>query len=291
MVINDFRLLAYFVEIVRAGSIRGAARHLSLSPAVISTALRDLEAVIGATLLKRTTRTMTLTETGSVMFERAVAAMDAFENAMAVGEKSGGQVEGKLGVTLPVELALTWIPGLLEEFQSRHPGIDMIIHADDREIALAKSDFEIAIRAKYSAEPVAGAITNIPLTLVCAPVPDHSPGTRLQTRLDERGFVGMPIQTESGTLPAKDRKTGKVRHLKIRWQATLNNQYVSREFAKQGIGAALLMSTSVSDDIARGELVAMGADLDFGYVSVRMVHRDRRPSPAALAFETFLLAL
>ena len=55
---GDFRLLYYFVEIVKAGSIRGAARHLRLSPAVVSTALSDLEAALSVTLIARTTRKM-----------------------------------------------------------------------------------------------------------------------------------------------------------------------------------------------------------------------------------------
>ena len=67
MFTRNYRLLAYFVEVVNCGSVRGAARNLFVSPPVVSKALADLEAEVNATLLQRGKRRLDLTAEGKVL--------------------------------------------------------------------------------------------------------------------------------------------------------------------------------------------------------------------------------
>jgi LysR family pca operon transcriptional activator len=79
---RDYRLLAYFVEIVDAGSLREAARRLSLSPPVVSAALADLEALARTTLLRRGRRGAVPTREGAALYETASAMVTAARAAM-----------------------------------------------------------------------------------------------------------------------------------------------------------------------------------------------------------------
>lgn len=78
--------LRVFVRVVELGSITAGGRDMRLSPAAASTRIRDLEAKFGARLLNRTTRTLTPTEIGQVLYEnarRVLAALDEAEAAVA----------------------------------------------------------------------------------------------------------------------------------------------------------------------------------------------------------------
>ena len=154
---RDLRLLAYFVQVVRAGSIRGAANQLALSPAVISEALSELEAILGVTLLKRTTRTMALTDVGHEVLEHAAVVVAAADQAMLVGGRSTQKPKGRVRITLPIELSIAWLPPLLRAFEDKYPGVRVEVHADDAVVALPSSEFDLAIRANYTRSKKSGS--------------------------------------------------------------------------------------------------------------------------------------
>ena len=288
MIVSDFRLLAYYVEIVRAGSIRGAANKLSLSPAVVSTALSDLEKILGVTLLRRTTRNMDVTEAGKEFFARAVKVLDAFNDAMSFAGEREAKISGPVALTVPVELALHWLPPLLAEFQNRNRDVDIDLHADDAEINLQRSRYDIALRATISREISDDAIANIPLELVCAPALNPGGFGSLKQALANLSLIGTGSKQLSGTLSAIHRKTGRISHIPVTAGVRVNNHAAAQQLAKQGLGAALLMTSALQEDLAHGTLVPISRAHSFGFVQVRMIYRDRLPSPAALALGRFL---
>ena len=133
---GDFRLLYYFIEIVNAGSIRGAARKLGLSPAVVSAALSDLEAAVSATLISRTTRQMKLTDTGTAVFAKANDAVASVRAAMETPGQQPASLTGKVSITLPTELATIWLPPLLNRFRHLYPDVRTAVNADDAAVDL-----------------------------------------------------------------------------------------------------------------------------------------------------------
>lgn len=292
MNVGDFRLLAYFVEVARAGSIRAGARHLRLSPAVVSTAIRDLEAAVGASVLRRTTRSMALTDAGQEIYDRAVRAVEAAEIAMQPRTGATVQVNGDLGITLPVELAISLLPPLLREFEAAYPEVNAHIHAEDSAINLAQSEFDVALRAGYRKTPdrSSNVFANLPLELVAAPRFAAEKDERLQDTLDRTGFIGTKAQVSAKTLSTMATDSEPERQFHIKARVVINNRTVARELAVEGFGAALLLSSTVDSDLKSGRLVRLTDRHDFGYVAVRILMRDRFPSAAATAFKEFVLA-
>lgn len=288
---GDFRLLAYFVDVVRAGSVRGGARKLRLSPAVVSAALKDLEAAVGATLITRTTRSMALTEAGTQVYAQAVDALAAVDAAMVRRSDDARPVSGRLGITLPVELAITQMPGWLRAYEARYPDVRLQVHAEDRALNLAQSEFDLAVRAEFHERARRGPhiCANLKLELVCAPERLAGVGVRLEERLDQVSFIATAGQARNGHLRVMENSTGRKLTVPIDPKFIANNHYVGQEFARRGFGCALLMSSSVEDDLEQGRLVRLSEHHDFGVVAVRILMRDKFPSPAARAFKRLLL--
>lgn len=289
---SDFRLLYYFVEIVKAGSIRRAARHLRLSPAVVSTALSDLEAALSVTLITRTTRKMHLTEAGRITFDKATLAIIAVRDVMQPSGRDAVEVRGRVSMTVPTELASSWLPPLLNRFKQLHPAVATIIHADDAALHLGGSDHEISLRTEFTNEPKRGTDTAavFPLELVCNPALLSGLPESLPDRLSRLAFIGSRHQLLDGKLFAVDRKRRRDVMLAVNPDFTINNRQVALELARKGFGAALLISVSTSDDLENHTLERLSEDHGFGYVIVSVVMRDPLPSSAATAMQEFLLS-
>ena len=289
---SDFRLLYYFVEIAKAGSIRSAARHLRLSPAVVSTALADLEAALSVTLISRTTRKMQLTEAGRIMFDKAALSIKAVEDAMQPLGKETAEVRGRVSLTVPTELASSWLPPLLIRFKQLHPAVETAIHADDIAMNLGGSDHDISLRTEFDTEPRQGPdiVAVFPLELVCESALLPSLPEGLQDRLHRLAFIGSQHQITNGMLFATELKSARITMLKVNPEFTIDNRQVALELARKGLGAALLISISTSDDLESGKLARLTDDHGFGYVVVSVVMRDPLPSSAAVAMREFLLS-
>lgn len=283
---RDLRLLFYFTEIVKSGSIRGAARALSVSPPVVSTALRDLEGLIGATLIRRTTRRLELTDAGSQVHVQAEAMCRHAGAAMNVAAE-GRSVEGTLRISAPVELANYWLPGLLAEYRGRWPGVRLFVEAADTVSDPQASAIDLSVRATFQATAAKAAkltpepVAILPLDLVCAPALDPGKGS-LATRLARTGYIG----TSAGFDYQVIARTAAGRDASVRVQAetTSEDRLAVLAMARQGLGAALLIRDTVAIDIAEGRLIRVAPALDFGVIGIRVLPSDPQPAPPVLAF-------
>ena len=121
---QTLRRLAYFEAIAQTGSIRGAARRLGLSVPVLSSSLAELEAELGVTLANRSTRRLELTKAGQEVFAKASEMIEAAQDTLA-RFSADGPLTGSVALTLPVELALHWLPRRLARFRSLHPAVTL----------------------------------------------------------------------------------------------------------------------------------------------------------------------
>ena len=231
---RDLRLLLYFVEIARAGSIRAAAGKLGLSPAVVSEALSELEALVGVTLIRRTTRSMALTRDGEEMLEHAALVVSAGDQAMAVAKPSSSAVRGPVRITLPTEVAVGWFPPVLRAFEAQYPDVRVEVDAEDAIVALASSDLDLAVRTRFTLQPAGGKdlCTCLPLELVCVPQLAGASDEPLEAKLNRIGIIGVGARPRGGrTLEVQDEAGGTSQRLKAPVRFVVNNQLVAHRFA------------------------------------------------------------
>ncbi|MEL6376580.1 MAG: LysR family transcriptional regulator [Pseudomonadota bacterium] len=287
---KHFRLLHYFAEIAKNGSIRGAAGKLGLSPAVVSSALFDLEELVGRTLIRRSTRRMEFTHEGRVLLAKTITALEAYE-AVFTDFKAPVGIEGRVSISLPTELAAAWMPTLIANFIESHQGIETLVHADDTKINANTSDHDIAIRTEFCTSRRLGknGIIAYPLELVCVPDIQNDLTGSLTHDLERIGLISSKHQLRDGQLYCVEKDTQRENPIHVRPRYSINNRQVALDLARQGLGAALLLSISVEKDLKAGRLIRMAPWLSFGFVVARILMLDRRPSPAARLFHSFVL--
>lgn len=302
---KDLRLLSYYVEVVRAGSIRGAAARLSLSPAVVSEALTELEDIMGVTLVRRTTRSMQLTAEGEELLQHAALVVSAGDKAMATARKAGGKPRGTICVTLPTELSVAWLPPVLRAFEAAFPTIRLEVHADDSIVSLPSSGFDLAVRTTFSSKPSrdSDVCACIPLEVVCAPSLLEPPAGKADETLEQRlkriGIIGQASGSRNHRTieafprtrdQASKQRRANAKALKITAprRFVVNNQLVAYQLALEGFGCSLLMRNNVAEDLDQGRLARIHPDYSFGFVICRALARDRYPNRPTQAFLDFL---
>lgn len=123
-----------------------AGREMGLTPAVVSKRISQLEHRLGARLFQRTTRQLTLTETGSGYFRRVVDILSLYEEAEDFISRGNTSHSGLLKVSVPTTFSRLHIAPHLHEFFARYPGIRLDLQVGDAHVDIVREGFDLAIR-------------------------------------------------------------------------------------------------------------------------------------------------
>ncbi|SAL02940.1 LysR family transcriptional regulator [Caballeronia calidae] len=137
--------ITVFVRIGELGSLSAAARELNLSPSAVSKSLAQLEERLGVLLVKRTTRSLTLTETGRIMFERANAILSEIDTTLDEARQSQ-RIKGTLRLTCSIAFGSRQLTPILSRYLDVQSEVDANISLDDHCVNLAEENFDVAIR-------------------------------------------------------------------------------------------------------------------------------------------------
>jgi DNA-binding transcriptional LysR family regulator len=138
--------LEIFARVARTGNMSAAGREMALSPAVVSKRVSLLEERLGARLFQRTTRQLTLTETGEGYFKRVVDILSLVEEAEDFVSRRNTKPRGVLKVTAPTSFARRHVTPHLASFMARFPDIELDLHLTDAFIDIIRDGFDLAIR-------------------------------------------------------------------------------------------------------------------------------------------------
>lgn len=135
-----------FVATAEQGALSRAAATLGTSPSMISRAIARLEQRLGAQLLRRTTRRMSLTEAGRQYLERAQAAFALIAEAEREVQGQDGPLAGTVRISAPTSYGHYRLPERLRGFREAHPGVELTIEIGNRNVDLIAEGFDLAIR-------------------------------------------------------------------------------------------------------------------------------------------------
>ncbi len=138
--------IAVFVRVVERGSFTLAADDLSLSRAVVSKYVSRLEERLGARLMQRTTRRLSLTEAGAALFEASRGALERIEEAEGAFARFQSEPRGRLRVSAPMSFGILHLGPMLAEFAQAQPHISLDLTFDDRFVNLVEERFDVALR-------------------------------------------------------------------------------------------------------------------------------------------------
>lgn len=142
--------LEVFVKIIDCGGLSEAAAQLSVSPSAVSKSLAALEDLLGTTLIKRTTRSITLTDAGQYLFNRANKLIKEFDDTLNTTSSYYNNPQGELRITCSIAFGYARLVNLVDKYRANFPDVNLYIDLNDNFINLNESDFDIALRISTS---------------------------------------------------------------------------------------------------------------------------------------------
>ncbi|GGF35552.1 LysR family transcriptional regulator [Aliidongia dinghuensis] len=274
--------IAAFVAVAEARSISEAARRLSLSKSVVSERLAELERSVGASLLHRTTRKLSLTEDGAAFLERAARILREIEDATADLAQRRGTLAGPLRLSAPVTFGRMHLGPALYPFLERHSQIELTLDLDDRRVDAAADGYDAVIRHGPIVDSRLMAWRLAPSRRVLVASADYLArhGTP-ETVADLERHRGI-FYTNRGVADWRFRREADTVMVRARVGLRVNNGDVMRDAAIAGLGIALMPMFIVGEAIAAGQLVPIEVDAPSEDEFVFMAHPEGRRTSAKL---------
>ena len=251
-----FRDLEAFIAVVEAGSFTAAAERLDTAKSAVSRRVSALEERLDAQLLRRTTRRLSLTETGKSFYEHGARILADLDEAEAAVAQEHGELRGSLRVALPLSFGARHMYGPIAEFSRRHPRVSFDLDLNDRRIDLIAEGVDVAVRIGRLADSTLIARRLFEArTVVCAS-PQY---------LERRGAPQTPDDLVEhdcmvySNLPDPSRwvctDSDGVRHsINVPVTMTASSGDFLCASAREGLGLVLQPTFIAGESISRGEL-------------------------------------
>lgn len=287
---DRFDALQTFIRVVDAGSFSLAAERMGTAKSAVSRRISDLEAHLGVRLMNRTTRSLSLTESGRTLYQRALRLVADLEEAEATVSTHAAVLKGSLRIAAPLSFGLLHLGPAINEFAGRHPEVRLFIDFNDRLVDLVEEGFDLAVRIArlQDSSLIARRITPV-REVVCAS-PAYLERHGKPTTPDElEGHVCLRytnLPDASWQYRAPDGGSGAVK-LSTRLEA--NNGDYLRDAAIAGIGVVRLPTFIVYKAIESGDLVPLLEEYSWSDISAYAVYPSARHlSQRVRAFVEFL---
>jgi DNA-binding transcriptional LysR family regulator len=143
---DRFNALRVFSQVVESGGFSRAAERLDLSTTAVSRQVAELEAHLQTRLLNRTTRRLSLTESGQAFYGRAVQLLHDLQEAEQEASKAAITPRGTIRLTASVNFGTRQVAPAIAGFLARHPDVKFDVQLSDRIVDLVEEGFDLAIR-------------------------------------------------------------------------------------------------------------------------------------------------
>jgi DNA-binding transcriptional LysR family regulator len=269
-----------FVAVVEAGSFVAAAGVLGLSKAAVSRQVAELEHRLGARLLHRTTRRLSLTDDGQLFYGRAKELLAAIDEAESEIASRSGEPSGLLRINAPLTFGVLHLAPLWGRFADAHPKVALEIDLSDRIVDLVEEGYDLAVRITNlpSSQLVSRQLASSRMVLCASPeylarqgIPVHPRDLAAHRVIsysywstrDEWSFTGPEGQVRVRTQP----------------RIHANNGDTCRAAALDHQGIILQPDFLVGDDLRQGTLVELLPDYASLTIGIHAVYPSRKYLP------------
>ncbi len=292
--LNDVRVISLrcFAAVVETRSFSSAARQLRISPSSVTKHIHALEASLGVALVHRTTRQVSVTESGEHLYRSCQAVLEQIDNAAGplIGEN---RLEGHLRVVAPPAFAVTILGPRIPGFLAEHPRLtlDVFVSSSTPDLIRERLDLAITLRGdQESKQPhlQLGAIARV----LCAS-PAYVARRGLPARIEDLQQHDVVASRFTQRADVWELKAGtRFRTAKIRPRLLSDNGELQRQACLNGAGIGAFYEFHVRQDLSAGRLVRVLPQHETRphklYVS--LPHREI-VRPQARAFIDFLRVL
>jgi DNA-binding transcriptional LysR family regulator len=258
---NQFEDMQTFIRIVEAGSITKAADQIDTVKSAVSRRLSDLEKRLGVTLLTRTTRSQTLTESGKSYYQQCLRIVEDVAEVESGLRNDNCALVGKIKIAAPLSFGLTHLAPALRDFNQQHPDIHYDLDFNDRKVDLVEEGFDLAIRISKLEDSslIARKMTSGLSVLAASPVYLEQHGTPFTPADLEQGHVKLRYSLAPDNWLFNDKK-GNSLSIKIPTVMTASNGDYLLEEAIAGKGLLHTPDFICYQAIQQGKLIPLLTD-------------------------------
>ena len=251
--------MAVFTKVVATGSFSAAARELRVSQASVTKQIKELEGWLGARLLNRTTRRLSLTEIGAGFYERSTRILEAVAEARSAAGALQTAPRGRLRINAPVSFGLLHLAPAVTEFLNVYPDVSIEMLVNDRVVDLLEGEFDVGVRIGRLGDSSLIARRIAPVRLVICAAPEYLARHAVpQTPEDlaSHNCLEYTYFESRGEWRLRD-PTGAEIVVPVSGRYLANNADVLRSTALAGGGIILVPTFLIGDDLRAGRLVRL----------------------------------
>ncbi len=266
-----------FVQVAEQGGFSAAARALGRSKASVSKHVAELEAMLGAQLLVRTTRQVRVTDTGRAVLDRSRALLADVHELENLVQTSTAALQGTLRVAGPVTFAELYLGPVLHGFSERHPALSVDLTLTDGYVDLVETNVDLAVRIGQLDDSSLVARRLAASRIVCCAAPAY---------LGAHGTPSAPQELSGHALiidsnfrqPAHWRFTvgGRVQTVRVPARLRVNSAVLARDLACAGGGIVRIPEFVAGEALADGRLQELPLSCEEQELGIYAVYPQRR---------------
>ena len=270
-----------FAKVVEQGSFAGAAQALEMSNTVVTRNVADLETHLGTRLLNRTTRRLSLTETGQLYLERVKHILADIDDADALASSAARTASGTLRIYCHTSFGQAQLAGLLPLYAQAMPDVVLDVTLSEESVDLVEGGFDVGILLgvqKFGAAMIARRLALSKLVLCAAPAYIAREGEPLAPRdVSEHQCLNFAFEQVRHSWPLLfDADSSAKGDIPITARMVSNNGVILRAACLAGLGIMVRSSFSLEDDVSSGRLVRLLKDEHLGVMPINLVYPSRR---------------
>lgn len=287
----DLNRIATFVRVVDAGSFTAAATALRLPTSSVSRAVARLESDLGARLLHRTTRKLSLTDAGRAFHDRMQAVINETEDATRAVAGFASAPRGLVRVTAPPDLGLQHLPAIVARIVAENPGLVIDLVLTSRRVDLVEEGIDLALRGGRLDDSSLVARKILSSTLGAFASPDY-----LRRRGRPRALADLARHDCLSFMGRGDKVPWRLvgpcgeETVVVAGSIVCGDMLFLHEMAVRGLGVALLPAEMQAEDVAAGRLVRVLPRYGLPGGGLYLVWPSRVLVPARVAAVRELLA-
>lgn len=275
---DRLRAFEVFVTVVDRGSFARAADALDTSPANVTRYVNELETHLGARLLNRTSRKLSLTEGGETLYSRCKTILEEVAETEGLVSTTSIEPRGRLRVNAPVSFGILHLAPLWPRFMQRYPDVELDIALIDRVVDIVEEGFDLAIRisragtAEHAARKLATS-----RNVLCAS-PDYLSrwgNPEIPADLLRHRCIGYRYAATADEWQLTD-GNGKAHPVEVNCHMHTNNGDTARAAALAGHGVIWQPTFLIGDDLRAGTLVRVLPEYRLPDIDVLALYPSRR---------------
>jgi len=274
--------VAAFVAVAEVGSISEAARRMALSKSVVSERLAELERNLGAALLRRTTRKLSITEDGSAFYERAKRIVQDVTGAAAEIAERRGELAGPLRISGPVSFGSLHLGPALYGFLAKNLKIELTLDLDDRFVSTVADGYDAVVRHGPVVDEHVVVKRLAPSRRFLVAAPTYLEKFGRPTSVADLGRHRGIVYSNRGAADWKFKTSRQLVTARPEAALHVNNGLLMRDAAVAGLGLALLPAYFIQGQVARKELMIVDLGVEAEGATIYIAYPEDRRGSAKL---------